>query len=144
MPQLEEQCEVSYWKEDAPVTREALMQEVKVRLSILVKPLIWLPKCSLRTIHLAMQKQPWSSLMNIISGKRGSIVPADGQGGQGCDRWGGQVEGGRRVPISLTLTSFLTLGDWTLFKVVATMSVGYDHLDLGALKERNIKVKPSF
>ena len=30
MSQLEEQCEVSYWKEDAPVTREALMQGVKV------------------------------------------------------------------------------------------------------------------
>ena len=28
--------------------------------------------------------------------------------------------------------------------LVATMSVGYDHLDLGALKERNIKVKPSY
>ena len=25
-------------------------------------------------------------------------------------------------------------------QVVATMSVGYDHLDLAALKERNIKV----
>ena len=30
MSQLEEQCEVSYWKEDAPVTREALMEGVKV------------------------------------------------------------------------------------------------------------------
>ena len=30
MSQLEEQCEVSYWKEDAPVTREALMDGVKV------------------------------------------------------------------------------------------------------------------
>ena len=41
MSQLEEQCEVSYWKEDAPVTREALMQGVKV-ISILVNPLFWL------------------------------------------------------------------------------------------------------
>ena len=28
--QLEEQCDVSYWKEDAPVTREALVEGVKV------------------------------------------------------------------------------------------------------------------
>ena len=30
MFQLEEQCDVSYWKEDAPVTREALVEGVKV------------------------------------------------------------------------------------------------------------------
>ena len=30
MLQLEEQCDVSYWKEDAPVTREALVEGVKV------------------------------------------------------------------------------------------------------------------
>ena len=30
MFQLEEQCDVTYWKEDAPVTREALVEGVKV------------------------------------------------------------------------------------------------------------------
>ena len=68
---------------------------------------------------------------------------ANGQGGQGCDRRGGQIEGEKRINISLT---FSYSNFWRLnyiSKVVATMSVGYDHLDLGALKERNIKVKPS-
>ena len=36
MFQLEEQCDVSYWKEDAPVTREALVEGVKVMMVVVV------------------------------------------------------------------------------------------------------------
>merc|ERR1711971_1154480 len=78
LDKLEEQCEVSYWKEDAPVTREALMQGVKGK----------------------------ETLLCLLTDKvdRAVIEEAD------------------------------------KLKVVATMSVGYDHLDLDALKERNIKI----
>ena len=36
MFQLEEQCDVSYWKEDAPVTTEALVEGVKVMMVVVV------------------------------------------------------------------------------------------------------------
>jgi len=78
LDKLEEQCDVSYWKEDAPVTTEALVEGVKGK----------------------------DALLCLLTDKVDKAV----------------IEEGDKL------------------KVVATMSVGYDHLDLAALKERNIKV----
>ena len=43
MFQLEEQCDVSYWKEDAPVTREALVEGVKVMVVLVAVVVVFFP-----------------------------------------------------------------------------------------------------